>query len=211
MLEERMYNVTDAEPVEQWTQMMTIIQELWLKLLAFCSRNTKTDLIKQIKKSKSWTAPATIVCPQNLIIKLLRLHTRLPAVQSGLNVGPSRINRWTALAERTQRYCGVSQMRAFYEARKAVCGPSHQIQTSLRSSDGSILLTDKEVILQRWSDHFEGPFSDQSSMRHSSLAKISQMVNLMNHSLLKRPKKPLCSWRWALTSNDIDGIPAKFY
>ena len=68
---------------------------------------------------------------------------------------------WTGLTERTQRYSDMVDMRAFYEAVKAVYGPSHQIQAPLRSSDGSTLLIDKEAILQRWSEHFEGLFSDR--------------------------------------------------
>ena len=68
---------------------------------------------------------------------------------------------WTGLAERTQRYADMGDMRAFYEILKAVYGPSHQIQAPLRSSDGSTLLIDKEAILQRWSEHFEGLFSDR--------------------------------------------------
>ena len=57
-------------------------------------------------------------------------------------------NDWlTGLAERTQRYADMGDMRAFYEALKAVYGPSHQIQAPLRSSDGSTMLADKEAIL----------------------------------------------------------------
>ena len=77
---------------------------------------------------------------------------------------------WTELAERTQRYADMGDMRAFYEALKAVYGPSHQVQASLRSSDGSTLLTDKEAILQCWSEHFESLFSDQRTVQESSLA-----------------------------------------
>ena len=55
---------------------------------------------------------------------------------------------WTGLAERTQRYADMGDMHAFYEALKAVFGPSHQIQAPVRSLDGSTLLTDKEAILQ---------------------------------------------------------------
>ena len=62
---------------------------------------------------------------------------------------------WTGLAEKTQRYADMGDMRAFYEVLKAVFGPSHQIQAPLRSWDGSTLLTDKEAILQRWSERFE--------------------------------------------------------
>ena len=63
-------------------------------------------------------------------------------------------NWWTGLAARTQRYADMGDMRAFYNALKAVYGPSHQIHAPLRSSDGNTLLTDKEAILQRWSEHF---------------------------------------------------------
>ena len=56
---------------------------------------------------------------------------------------------WTGLAERTKRYADMDDMRAFYEALKAVYGLSHQIQALLRSWDESALLTDKEAILQR--------------------------------------------------------------
>ena len=63
----------------------------------------------------------------------------------------------------------MRNMRAFYEALKVVYGPSHQIEAPLRSSDGSTLLTDKEAILQRWSENFEGLFSDRRTLQDSSL------------------------------------------
>ena len=56
-----------------------------------------------------------------------------------------------------------------------VYGPSHQIdggrQAPLRSSDGTTLLTDKEAIMQCWSEHFESLFSDKRTV----LAKIPQV------------------------------------
>ena len=72
---------------------------------------------------------------------------------------------WTGLAERTQRYADMGDMRAFYEALKAVYGPSHQIQAPLRSSDGSALLTDKEAILQRWSEHAQSNLLQRAPRR----------------------------------------------
>ena len=82
---------------------------------------------------------------------------------------------WTGPAVRTQRYAGMGDMRAFYDALNAVYGPSDQIQSSLRSSDENALLTDKEAILQRWSEHFEGLFNDRGAVQGSSLAKIPQV------------------------------------
>ena len=69
----------------------------------------------------------------------------------------------------------MGDMRAFCKALNAVYGPSHQIQAPLCSSDGSTLLTDKEAILQHWSEHFKGLFSDQCTVQESSLAKIPQV------------------------------------
>ena len=69
-------------------------RKLRLKLLACRPENTKTSLTKQIKKSKSCSkrnTPVTIICFQNLMIKLPRLHTRLPAVHSRLSLGPCRM------------------------------------------------------------------------------------------------------------------------
>ena len=76
---------------------------------------------------------------------------------------------WTGLAKRTQCYADIGDMRAFYEALKAVYGRSHQIQAPLCSSDGSTLLTDKAAILQRWSEHFEGLLNDQRTVQEFSI------------------------------------------
>ena len=38
---------------------------------------------------------------------------------------------WTGLAEGTQQYADIGDMRAFYEALKAVYGPSRQIRATL--------------------------------------------------------------------------------
>ena len=94
MLEERLQCVTAGEPEEQWKQMKTILQETTTEVVGLSTRKTKTGLTKQIRKSKSCSnrnAPATIICLQNLMIKLPRLHTRLPAVHSRPRLGPCRI------------------------------------------------------------------------------------------------------------------------
>ena len=55
---------------------------------------------------------------------------------------------WTALAEGTQRYADMGDMRAFCEALKAVCGPSHQIQAPY-ALGWKYPADRKEAILQR--------------------------------------------------------------
>ena len=107
----------------------------------------------------------------------------------------------------------MGDMRAFYEALKTVYGPSHQIQAPLRSSDGSPLLTDKKAILQRWSEHFEGLFSDRRTVHGFSLAETFQVEVKLElddpHSgeEIRRVTLQLKVGK----SPGIDGIPAEVY
>ena len=59
----------------------------------------------------------------------------------------------------TQLCADVGDYRGFYEALKAVYGPTHKVQSPLCSSDGQDLLTDNSSILARWSEHFQTLFS----------------------------------------------------
>ncbi|XP_063598691.1 uncharacterized protein LOC134775161 [Penaeus indicus] len=72
------------------------------------------------------------------------------------------------LAERT------GDCRGFYEALKAVYGPSRQVQSPLRSADDQTLLTDKTSILSRWSDHFHFLFSANCTVQNSAILRIPQ-------------------------------------
>ena len=88
MSEERLYCVTGAETEEQWKQMETILQETTAEFAGLTIRkhqNWFDEADKEIQKLLERKPPATIVCLQNLMIKLPRLHTRLPAVNSRLS------------------------------------------------------------------------------------------------------------------------------
>ena len=62
-------------------------------------------------------------------------------------------NLWKALVDRAQRYAGMGDMHAFYDAPKAVYGPSRQIQapsTLLRQkypADSKEAFSDKCTLL----------------------------------------------------------------
>ena len=119
----------------------------------------------------------------------------------------------TALVGRTQWYADMGDMHIFYEALKAVNGPSHQIEAPLHSSEGSILLTDKEALLQRWSEHFEGLFSNLRPMQESSLAKIPQVdvkLELDDPPTREEIKKATMQLKVGKSSG-TDGIPEEVY
>ena len=75
------------------------------------------------------------------------------------------------------------------------------------------MLTDKEAILQRWSEHVEGLFSDRRTVQESSLAKIPQAdvtLELDDPPTREEIKKATMQLKVG-KSPGIDGIPAEVY
>ncbi|XP_037793440.1 uncharacterized protein LOC119588873 [Penaeus monodon] len=68
----------------------------------------------------------------------------------------------------------VCEVVGFYEALKAVYGPTHHVQSPLRSADGQALFTDKTSILSRWSEHFQALFSADRVVQDSAVLRIRQ-------------------------------------
>ena len=72
------------------------------------------------------------------------------------------------------------------------------------------MLTDKEAILRRWSEHFEGLFSDRRTVQESSLNKIPQMdvkLKLDDPPTREEIRKATMQLKVG-KSPGIDGIPA---
>ena len=142
MLEERLHCVTPAEPEEQWKQMKTILQETTAEVVGLSTRKQQ-DRSDEADKEIQELLEKKRSCRNHLLAKpddqaaKAAYKTACSTLQAKLRTMQN--NWWTALAERTQRYADMCDM-------KAVHGPSHQTQASLRSSNGSTL---QEAILQR--------------------------------------------------------------
>ena len=111
--------MTAAEPEEQRRQMKIILQETTAEI---------TDL--STRKDQDWFDLADREI-QELLEKKLSCHNQLlakpddQAAKTAYSTSCSPLQAklrtmqndwWTALAERTQRYAGMGDMRAFYEA-----------------------------------------------------------------------------------------------
>ena len=86
----------------------------------------------------------------------------------------------------------------------------HIRSKALYSSDGSTPLTDKEAILQRWSEHFEDLFSDRRTLQEYSPAKIPHVdlkLELDDPPTREEIRKATMQLKVGKTPN-IDGIPA---
>ena len=95
--------------------------------------------------------------------------------QSPAHASSNAKQMWTNLAVRTQQYADAGDFKAFYEALKAVYGPTHQAWSPLRSADKQALLKDKTSILSRWSEHFQELFSADRVVQDSVLLRIPQL------------------------------------
>ena len=82
---------------------------------------------------------------------------------------------WDYLAMKTQLCADVGDYRGFYEALKAVYGPTQQVQSPLRSSDGQVLLTDNASILARWSEHFQTLFCANRTVQDTAIDRVPQL------------------------------------
>ena len=100
----------------------------------------------------------------------------------------------------------------FFDALKTIYGPQSSGTTPLLSADGTSLLTDKEAILKRWAEHFDGVLNRPSSIKeainrlphvecnalHDELPTVSETVKAIK--LLSSGKLP-----------GSDAIPAEIY
>ncbi|XP_067051128.1 uncharacterized protein [Acropora muricata] len=75
----------------------------------------------------------------------------------------------------SQLCADVGDYRGFCEALKAVYGPTHQVQSPLRSSDGQNLFTDNTSILACWSEHFQTLFSANRAVQVTAINRVPQL------------------------------------
>ena len=76
---------------------------------------------------------------------------------------------------KAQLCADAGDCRGFYEALKAVYGPTHQVQSPLRSSDGQVLLTDNISILARCSENFQTLLSANRTVQASTTDCVPQL------------------------------------
>ena len=79
------------------------------------------------------------------------------------------------LGMESQLCADVGDYRGFYEALKAVYGPTHQVQSPLRSSDGQSLFTDNTSILAHWTEHFQTLFSANRTVQETAINRVPQL------------------------------------
>ena len=78
-------------------------------------------------------------------------------------------------ADEIQSCADRKDMKKFYDALKTVFGPQSSGTTPLLSADGTSHLTDKETILKRWAEHFDGVLNPPSSINDEAMNRLPQV------------------------------------
>ncbi|XP_065541881.1 uncharacterized protein LOC136017496 [Lathamus discolor] len=103
--------------------------------------------------------------------------------------------------------------RGFYEALKAVYGPTFQVQSPLRSADGQMLLTDKISILNRWSKHFQTLFSANRVVQGKGIQHILEHLVKNELDIAPTMGETLKAIQQVKTvkAAGVDGIPPEIW
>ncbi|XP_063615901.1 uncharacterized protein LOC134789116 [Penaeus indicus] len=167
----------DPSPETLWDQLKTAILQTSEEVLGFTTKRNKdwfdenNQEIQELltkKRSSHQAHLAQPSCPvKKAAFRLIcsNLQHKLREIQN---------KWWTNLAEKTQLCADTGDYRGFYEALKAVYGPTHHVQSPLCNADGQALFTDKTSILNRWSQHFQALFSADRVVQDSAVLRIPQ-------------------------------------
>ena len=78
-------------------------------------------------------------------------------------------------ADEIQSFADRKDMKKFFDALRTVYGPQSSGTTPLLSADGTSLLTDKEAILKRLAEHFDGVLNRPSSINDEAINRLPQV------------------------------------
>ena len=133
----------DPSPETLWDKLKTAILQTSEEILGFTTKRNKDwfdENNKEIQKLLAEKRSAHQAHPSCPVKKTAFRHI-CSNLQLKLRVMQNEW--WTNLLVRTKWYADAGDFRGFYEALKAVYGPTHQVRSPLRSADGRALLKDK--------------------------------------------------------------------
>jgi hypothetical protein len=67
-------------------------------------------------------------------------------------------------------------MKSFFYALKSVYGPQKSGSDPILDASGATLLTDRDQILKRWAEHFDGVLNRPSSINEEAINQLPQVA-----------------------------------
>ena len=79
-------------------------------------------------------------------------------------------------ADEIQGYTNRHDMRCFFDSLKTIYGPPTSGSSTMLSADGKKLITDKNKIVERWAEHFDGVLNRPSSINDAAIQCLPQVA-----------------------------------
>ncbi|KAI4814308.1 hypothetical protein KUCAC02_003508 [Chaenocephalus aceratus] len=130
--------------------------------------DTEIQQIIDIKRHTFITWQNNIHCK----VKRAALAKAKAAVQT--QVRKLKNQWWTKKALEIQQFADFGDTRGFFDATRAVYGPSYRRLTPLRSIDGLLLLKDKDAIANRWKEHYKDLLNRDTIPEMEALDQLPQ-------------------------------------
>ncbi|XP_063601113.1 uncharacterized protein LOC134777205 [Penaeus indicus] len=115
-------------------------------------------------------------------------------------------------ADEIQSYAKHNDMK-FYSALKSVYGPTSSGSSPLFGADGDTLITDREMILECWAEHFDSVLNSPFSINDEAIERLPQAPT--NHALADVPTeeevKKAVNRLFSGKAPGADSIPAEIY
>lgn len=148
--------VPDIE--NEWAKLRSIIHQAASVTIGFTQKqhqdwfdNSSTD-IQELLGAKRKAHAALLSNPHS---PLLLSHYKAIRSKTQKQLRIMENEWWLRKAQEIQRHADNNNLFAFYDAVKALYGPQRQNIVPVRSADGSVLLKEKQQILERWAEHFD--------------------------------------------------------
>lgn len=119
----------------------------------------------------------------------------------------------SAKPDEIQAYADKNDYKQFYEALNTLYGPQSSGSFPLLNSDGTVLLTEKTQILQRWAEHFEAVLNCPSVINDEAIDKMPQVAvnDSMDASSEEDEVKKAINQLSSGKAPGSDAIPAEVY
>ena len=161
------------DPEENWTVFRDTVHSLAMDSLGPVSRKHQDWfeiqglLEEKHQKHKAYLSDTSSVSNKVAYSNIFKtVQTRLRDMQ----------DFWlSSKADEIQSFADRKDTKKFFDARKTVYGPQSSGTTPLLSADGTSLLTDKEAILKRWTEHFGSVLTRPSSINDGAINKLPQV------------------------------------
>ncbi len=158
----------DNDSDENEIKAPTSINEQWATLRDQIVSIAEETLPARKKKEADWFAENVVSLEPLLNAKkrAYAAHIQRPmrATTAKLKTAISALkketrtcqSRWVQeKAQMIQQCADQNDMKGFYELINEIYGPTHKSFASLKTADGTLLLTDQQEVLFRWGEHFE--------------------------------------------------------